>query len=29
MSDRTLAVQYEVFRSSFESWDSLFAKAAA
>jgi hypothetical protein len=23
-----LVVQYEVFRSSFETWDSLFAKAA-
>ena len=28
MSDGTLIVKYEVFRSGFESWDTLFTKAS-
>jgi hypothetical protein len=28
MSDGTLVVKYEHFRSGFESWDTLFTKAA-
>ena len=28
MSDGTLVVKYELFRSGFKSWDSLFATAA-
>jgi hypothetical protein len=28
MTDSKLVVKYEIFRGSFESWDSLFSDAA-